>query len=62
MSRKRAIVFVFDGLRPDRIDPDRMPHLARFRAQAVWHRGARTVFPSETRVAAAALVTGASPG
>jgi len=62
VSRKRAIVFVFDGLRPDRIDPVRMPHLARFRAQAVWHRGARTVFPSETRVAAASLVTGASPG
>jgi phosphonoacetate hydrolase len=61
VSRKRAIVFVFDGLRPDRIDPVRMPHLARFRAQAVWYRGARTVFPSETRVAAASLVTGTPP-
>jgi phosphonoacetate hydrolase len=49
-------------LRPDRIDAVRTPALWRLRHEAVWYPNARTVFPSETRVAAASLVTGAWPG
>lgn len=60
--RPRIIVVVCDGLRPDRIDPVRTPALWRLREEAIWFPNARTVFPSETRVAAASLVTGAWPG
>lgn len=58
----RFIIIVCDGLRPDRIDPVRTPALWRLRREGVWYPNSRTVFPSETRVAAASLVTGARPG
>ena len=60
--RPRIVVLVCDGLRPDRIDPVRTPALARLRREGVNFPHARTVFPSETRVAAASLVTGCLPG
>lgn len=59
--KPRVIVVVCDGLRPDRIDPLRTPTLWRLRGEGVWYPNARTVFPSETRVAAASFVTGAWP-
>lgn len=58
----RVVVFVCDGLRPDRIAPSHMPNLSALRDQGVWFRNSRTVFPSETRVAAASFVTGSQPG
>jgi phosphonoacetate hydrolase len=58
----RVVVFVCDGLRPDRIVPSRMPNLSALRDAGVWFRNSRTVFPSETRVAAASFVTGSQPG
>jgi arylsulfatase A-like enzyme len=60
--KTRIVVLVCDGLRPDRIDPVRTPALARLRAEGVSYPQSRTVFPSETRVAAASLVTGCLPG
>lgn len=60
--RNRTVIFVCDGLRPDRIDPVRTPNLWRLRGEGVWYRNSRTVFPSETRVAAASMVTGCLPG
>jgi phosphonoacetate hydrolase len=60
--RLRVVIVVCDGLRPDRIDPVRTPALWRLREEAVCFARSRTVFPSETRVAAASLVTGAWPG
>lgn len=60
--RRRVVIIVCDGLRPDRIDPLRTPALWRLREEAVSFVRSRTVFPSETRVAAASLVTGAWPG
>jgi phosphonoacetate hydrolase len=60
--RPRVVIVVCDGLRPDRIDPVRTPALWRLREEAVCFARSRTVFPSETRVAAASLVTGAWPG
>ncbi len=60
--RPKVLVFVFDGLRPDHITPGLMPHLARFAAAGVRFVNARTVFPSETRVAVTSLVTGSWPG
>lgn len=61
-DQPRVILFVCDGLRPDRIDPQRTPTLWRVRQEGFRYPYARTVFPSETRVAAASLVTGALPG
>lgn len=57
----KALVFVFDGLRPDHVTPALMPHLAGFAAGGVRFANARTVFPSETRVAVSSLVTGSWP-
>lgn len=58
---RRVLVVVFDGLRPDMI-AGRMPHLSAFAAeQAVTFTGARSVFPSHTRVATSSLATGTWP-
>ncbi|MDQ0472664.1 alkaline phosphatase family protein [Labrys wisconsinensis] len=57
----RIVICVFDGLRPDFVTPERMPHLARFAAGASWFREARGVFPSVTRPSTASIATGAPP-
>ncbi|MGY2047343.1 alkaline phosphatase family protein [Methylobacterium sp. JK268] len=57
----RVVVCVFDGLRPDVVTPDRMPHLTGFARQGTWFREARSVFPSMTRVATTSIATGAPP-
>lgn len=58
----RIVLFGFDGLRPDRVGPATMPHLARFMAEGAVFANARSVFPSETRVAVPSLATGCRPG
>lgn len=61
MADNKILVVVFDGLRPDMVTPALMPHLRRFaNAHSVFPRS-RAVFPTETRVNAAALVTGQRP-
>lgn len=61
MADERVLVVVFDGLRPDMVTPALMPHLRRFAdSHSVFPRS-RAVFPTETRVNAAALVTGQRP-
>jgi arylsulfatase A-like enzyme len=57
-----VIVFVVDGLRPDALTPGDTPTLARLRAEGVEFTNSHAVFPTVTRVNAAALVTGAQPG
>ena len=57
----RVVVVVFDGLRPDMVTLERMPHLAAFASDSLWFREARSVFPSMTRVATASFATGAPP-
>lgn len=57
----RAIVVVFDGLRPDLVRPDLMPRLHAFANEGTWFREARSVFPSMTRVATTSMATGAPP-
>ncbi|BBK32005.1 putative AlkP superfamily pyrophosphatase or phosphodiesterase [Stella humosa] len=61
-ERRRVLLIVFDGLRPDMITPALMPHLDRFRDRSASFPLSRTVFPSETRVAVSSLVTGCPPG
>ena len=57
----RVVIVVFDGLRPDMVTPDLMPHLCRFTAGGTHYTHSRAVFPSETRVNQASLVTGCWP-
>lgn len=60
-SARKPVVCVFDGLRPDRVTPELMPHLHAFAQGGVWYREARSVFPSVTRVATASFATGSHP-
>jgi phosphonoacetate hydrolase len=56
-----VLLVVFDGLRPDMVRPDAMPHLARFASGGMRFANARSVFPSETRVCTASIATGCYP-
>jgi hypothetical protein len=58
----RSLIVVFDGLRPDMVTPALMPHLHAFQSAYCRFPNSRCVFPSETRVNAAALVTGCNAG
>jgi arylsulfatase A-like enzyme len=57
-----VLVFVVDGLRPDSITLADTPTLFRLRAEGVEFTDGHAVFPTVTRVNAAALVTGMQPG
>lgn len=57
----RFVMIVLDGLRPDLVTPARMPALAALLARGTRFAEARSVFPSETRVATPSLVTGCRP-
>lgn len=58
----RFIWCIFDGLRRDMITPDIAPRLRRFIDDGCDFPESRCVFPSVTRVNAAAMACGASPG
>jgi arylsulfatase A-like enzyme len=55
-------VFVVDGLRPDATTPADTPTLFRLRSEGVDFTNSHAVFPTVTRVNAAALATGTQPG
>jgi arylsulfatase A-like enzyme len=55
------IVLVFDGLRPDSINETDTPSLYRLRSEGVNYQNAHSVFPTVTRVNAAAIATGMYP-
>ena len=57
----RFVIVVFDALRRDMITTERMPHLRRFIDAGCDFPSSRCVFPSATRVNAAALACGAVP-
>jgi len=57
----RFVMIVLDGLRPDLVTPAQMPALAALMARGTRFAEARSVFPSETRVATPSLVTGCRP-
>src|ERR1700712_1448785 len=59
----RVIVMVWDGLRPDSIDPEVTPRLAQLRDQlGVDFRDHHSVYPTFTMMNAAALATGVHSG
>ena len=62
MSRPRFLIVLFDGLRRDMIRPDLMPNLHQFRHGWCDYPNSSSAFPSETRVQASSIVTGAFPG
>jgi arylsulfatase A-like enzyme len=57
-----VLVFVVDGLRPDSISAEDTPTLFRLRAEGVDLANSHAVFPTVTRVNAAAIATGTHPG
>lgn len=61
-GERRAIVMVWDGLRPDFVRPELTPNLWRLAADGVRFTNSHAVFPTVTRVNAASIVTGLLPG
>ncbi len=55
------LLVLFDGLRPDLLRPDTTPNILRLAAMGTGFNRARSVFPSETRVCSASVVTGCLP-
>jgi arylsulfatase A-like enzyme len=60
--RRLVLVLVVDGLRPDSITAEDTPTLFRLRAEGVDLVNSHAVFPTVTRVNAAAIATGTQPG
>ncbi len=56
------LVIVVDGLRPDSINADDTPSLFKLRQEGVSYQNGHAVFPTVTRVNAAAIATGRYPG
>lgn len=56
------LVFVLDGLRPEALNPSDSPTLCRLRQEGVNYLNSHAVFPTVTRVNAAAIATGTYPG
>ncbi|HKA87109.1 MAG TPA: alkaline phosphatase family protein [Haliangiales bacterium] len=59
---RRVIVIVWDGLRPDSINPTDTPNLHQLRESGTDFTDNHAAYPSFTMMNAAALATGASPG
>ena len=57
-----VVVIVWDGLRPDFVEPAVTPCLHALATGGVWFEASHCAYPSETRVNAAALATGCYPG
>lgn len=58
----RFVMVALDGLRPDLATPALTPNLCALAADGTRFAEARSVFPSETRVATPSLITGCRPG
>lgn len=56
------LVMVLDGLRPDSINPRDTPNIYRLREEGVNFVNSHAVFPTATRINAAAIATGVYPG
>ena len=58
----RVIMVALDGMRPDMVDAAATPNLFALAAEGTRFANARSVFPSETRVATPSFITGCRPG
>ncbi|MEZ4497916.1 MAG: alkaline phosphatase family protein, partial [Thermomicrobiales bacterium] len=61
-AQRRVFVIGADGLRPDQIDAETMPNLAKLIAQGVRFTDHHSVYPTHTRVVASSFSTGRTPG
>lgn len=59
---RRVLIIGADGLRPDLIDPQLMPNVAKLAAGGVRALDHHAVYPTHTRVNISALATGTVPG
>lgn len=57
----RTLIVFFDGLRPDYITPEAMPHLYAFKKRSAYGKAHHSVFPTVTRVNSASYSTGSYP-
>ena len=62
MATERALLMVWDGLRPDRVSADLTPNLWRLAEEGVWCDRSYAVYPSLTRANSPAISTGCRPG
>jgi hypothetical protein len=58
---RRVLIVVWDGLRPDLVTESETPTVCRLRERGGWFERSFCVYPTETRVNAASLATGAYP-
>jgi arylsulfatase A-like enzyme len=58
----RVIMVALDGMRPDMVNATATPNLFALAAEGTRFANARSVFPSETRVATPSFITGCRPG
>src|SRR5215831_155118 len=57
----RVILLVLDGLRPDSVTLELMPHTFQLASRGVFFANHHAVYPSTTMMNAAALATGCYP-
>src|SRR6185295_15968988 len=62
LAARLILIVVMDGLRPDSINAEDTPTLFRLRQEGVNYINSHSVFPTVTRVNAAAISTGHYPG
>ena len=62
MAAERALLMVWDGLRPDFVSAERTPNLWRLAQQGVWFERSHAVYPTLTRANSPAISTGCRPG
>src|SRR2546427_6881013 len=62
MVAERALLMVWDGLRPDFVSAERTPNLWRLAQQGVWFERSHAVYPTLTRANSPAISTGCRPG
>lgn len=60
-KRDKTLIIFFDGLRPDYITADVMPHLYAFKQKGCYGTQHHSVFPTVTRVNSASYSTGSYP-
>ena len=62
IAMRNILIVAFDGLQPAQATPALMPNLAAFVAEGVAFDNHHPVYPSVTRINAASMVTGHTPG
>lgn len=62
LATERALLMVWDGLRPDFVSAERTPNLWRLAQQGVWFERSHAVYPTLTRANSPAISSGCRPG